>query len=141
MLRYHDAYVPLYERPLPPKDARLLTTTSCQVAKQYVYVVKHFGTHTVRGVWESAAGDAAKQRLLTSLNVGNASWVLITDHKAKKNPSKSDTEQGIFLSLPHVASLFLSLPLFLPHLITIPPWGSWRAADVSNYHRLFIGQG
>jgi hypothetical protein len=82
-----------------------------------VYVVKHFGTHTVRGVWESAAGDAAKQRLLTSLNLGNASWVLITDHKAKKNPSKFDTEQGIFLSLPHVASLILSLPLFLPHLI------------------------
>ena len=97
--RFHEAYVSLYEIPLPYDDAKALTTSSCQVVKQYSYVVKYFGTHTVRALWESTAAINAVQFLLSASNVGVSSFVLITDHKAKKNPSKSETEQGYDMGL------------------------------------------
>ena len=97
--RFHEAFIPLYETPIPYADAKALTTSSCQVAKQYAYVVKYFGSHTIRGLWESTAESNAMLALLGPDNDLLTMFVLLTDHKAKKNPSKSETEQGYDMGL------------------------------------------
>ena len=53
----------------------------------------------MRGLWESTAAINALNSLLSPSDVGESSFVLITDHKAKKNPSKSETEQGYDMGL------------------------------------------
>ena len=97
--QYHDFFVPLYEPPLLIAEAKTLTTSSCQVAKQYSYVTKYFSSHTIRGMWQSKAEKKMIAGLMGNDNGSLGKFVLRTDHKSKKNPSKSETEQGYDMGL------------------------------------------
>ena len=61
---FHQAYVPLYEPPLPVKEAKILTTSSCQVAKQYAYVTKYYSGHVTRDRWQQKWDKQAFKDLL-----------------------------------------------------------------------------
>ncbi len=106
------------------REAKTLTTSSCQVAKQYAYVTRYFGSHRIRGVWQSKAEKDSVAALMGDHNATLDMFVKRTDHKSKTNPSKSETEQGYDMGLRGMSThgfelVFVVEEEGIRHLVTV----------------------
>ena len=98
--QFHQVYVSLYEPTPMPADIKVFTTTSCQAAKQYAYMPLYITAHFGRGLWQAAAGKKCMEALMSlDDNAAMDLFFLISDHRSKQKPSKSETEQRYDMGL------------------------------------------